>query len=143
MHPEHAIDQLGATLAVTRSGYPAWASREPGVRAQAHATLLPLISQAHLESRQTYGSPRVHRWLQQHGQPGGRQRVARLMRAACLRSQARRRFRPLSLTDSNPDLPIAPNRLRGTAAPSQRDTVWGADIPYVPTDEGWLYVAGV
>ena len=143
MQPEYAIDQLCATLAVTRSGYHAWASREPGVRAQANAAWLPLISRAHLESRQTYGSPRVHRWLQQHGQPCGRHRVARLMRATGLRSQARRRFRPLSLTDSNHDLPIAPNRLRGTAAPSRRDTVWVADITYVKTNVGFLYVAGV
>jgi len=65
------------------------------------------------------------------------------MRATGLRSQARRRFRPLSLTDSNHDLPIAPNRLRGTAAPSRRDTVWVADITYVKTNVGFLYVAGV
>lgn len=59
MHAEYSIDQLCATLAVTRSGYHAWASREPGVRAQAHAALLPLITQAHRESRQTYGSPQL------------------------------------------------------------------------------------
>ena len=143
MHDEYPIDQLCATLAVTRSGYHAWAARRPGPRAQANAVLLPLIAQAHQVSHQTYGSPRVHRWLQQHGQPCGRHRVARLMRATCLRSQARRRFRPLSLTDSNHDLPIAPNRLRAVAAPTRRDAVWVADITYVKTDEGFLYVAGV
>ncbi len=65
------------------------------------------------------------------------------MRAACLRSQTRRRFRALSLTDSDHDLPIAPNRLRRGEAPAHRDAVWVADITYVNTDEGWLYVAGV
>ena len=143
MQSEYPIEQLCATLAVTRSGYHAWAGRSPGPRARANATLLPLIAQAHRESRQTYGSPRVQRWLQQHGQPCGRHRIARLMRTACLRSQARRRFRPLSLTDSHHDLRIAPNRLRDTPAPAQRDTVWVADITYVKTDEGFLYVAGV
>jgi transposase InsO family protein len=143
MHGEYSLAQLCATLAVTRSGDHAWASRAPGVRAQANAALLPLITQVHQESRQTYGSPRVQRWLQQRGQPCGRHRIARLMRATGLRSQSRRRFRPLSLTDSNHDLPIAPNRWRDTAAPSQRDTVWVADITYVKTDEGFLYVAGV
>ena len=108
MQSEYAIDQLCATLAVTRSGYHAWAGRRPGPRAKTNATLLPLIEQAHRESRQTYGSPRVQHWLQQHGQACGRHRIARLMRAACLRSQARRRFRPLSLTNSNHDLPIRP-----------------------------------
>ena len=143
MHDQYPIEQLCATLAVTRSGYHAWAGRPPGPRAQANAVLLPLITQAHRESRQTYGSPRVQRWLQQHGQPCGRQRVARLMRAVGLRSQSRRRFRPLSLTDSHHDLPVAPNRLRDLAAPTRRDAVWVADITYVKTDEGFLYVAGV
>lgn len=143
MQPEYPIEQLCATLAVTRSGYHAWAARTPGPRAQANAALLPLIEQAHLESRHTYGAPRVHRWLQQHGHACGRHRIARLMRTAKLRSHARRRFRPMSLTDSNHGLPIAPNRLRELAAPSRRDAVWVADITYVKTDEGFLYVAGV
>jgi putative transposase len=143
MQPEYPIEQLCATLRVTRSGYHAWVGRRPGPRAQANATLLPLIEQAHRESRRTYGSPRVHRWLQQHGQHCGRHRIARLMRAARLRSQTRRRFRPMSLTDSNHDLPVAPNRLRELTMPLRRDAVWVADITYVKTDEGFLYVAGV
>lgn len=65
------------------------------------------------------------------------------MRAAKLRRQTRRRFRPMSLTDSHQDLPIAPNRLRQVAPPARRDAVWVADIICVPTAEGWLYVAGV
>jgi putative transposase len=143
MQPEYPIDQLCVTLNVTRSGYHAWASREPGVRAQANAALLPLITQAHRESRQTYGSPRIRIWLQEHGQSCGRQRIGKLMRAAGLSSRLRRRFRPVSLTDSHHDLPVAPNRLRDLALPPQRDAVWVADITYVETTEGWLYVAGV
>lgn len=143
MQAEYPIEQLCATLAVTRSGYHAWASREPGVRAQANAALLPLISQAHRESRQTYGSPRIRIWLQEHGQSCGRQRISKLMRVAGLNSRPRRRFRPVSLTDSNHDLPVAPNRLRELAVPQRRDAVWVADITYVETTEGWLYVAGV
>jgi transposase InsO family protein len=143
MHAEYPIDQLCATLAVTRSGYHAWAGREPGVRAQANTALLPLIAKAHRESRQTYGSPRIRIWLQEHGQSCGRQRISKLMRVAGLSSRPRRRFRPVSLTDSNHDLPVAPNRLRELAAPKQRDAIWVADITYVETAEGWLYVAGV
>jgi putative transposase len=143
MQTEYSIAELCGTLNVTRSGYHAWASREPGFRAQANATLLPLIAQAHRESRQTYGSPRILIWLQQRGQRCGRQRISKLMRVAGLSSRPRRRFRPLSLTDSNHDLPVAPNRLGGLTAPSQRDAVWVADITYVETAEGWLYVAGV
>ena len=124
MHDEYPIDQLCATLAVARSGYHAWAGRLPGPRVQANLALLPLIAQAHRESRQTYGSPRVQHWLQQHGQQCGRHRVARLMRSVGLRSQSRRRFRPLSLTDSHHDLPIAPNRLRDAVPPTRREAVW-------------------
>jgi transposase InsO family protein len=143
MSNEYPVADLCQALAVTRSGYHARNRRQPGVRAQANAALLPLIEQAHWESRNTYGSPRVHRWLAQRGHGCGRHRVARLMRAARLRSQIRRRFRPLSLTDSDHDLPISPNRLREVTLPLRRDAVWVADITYVNTDEGWLYVAAV
>lgn len=142
METEHDIADLCDTLAVSRSGYHAWKSREPSLRAQANATLLPLIAEAFAKSRQTYGSPRIRHWLQQRGHHCGRNRVARLMRKEGWRSQTKRRFR-VSLTDSNHDLPIAPNRLRDALAPLRRDAVWVADITYVDTDEGWLYVAGV
>jgi len=134
---------LCGALNVTRSGYHAWASRAPGVRARANAALLPLIAKAHRESRQTYGSPRIRIWLQEHGQSCGRQRISKLMRVAGLRSRPRRRFRPVSLTDSHHDLPVAPNRLRKLAAPKQPDAIWVTDITYVETAEGWLYVVGV
>jgi len=143
MQDQYSIAELCAALLVTRSGYHAWVARVPGQRAQADAVLLPLITRAHRESRQTYGSPRIRIWLQEHGQCCGRQRIGKLMRIAGLNSRPRRRFRPLSLTDSNHDLPVAPNRLRELATPQQRDTVWVADITYVETAEGWLYVAGV
>jgi putative transposase len=143
MQTEYSIAELCGTLNVTRSGYHAWAGREPGVRAQANAKLLSLITQAHQESRATYGSPRILNWLRQHGQKCGRTRIARLMRVAGLSSRLRRRFRPVSLTDSQHDLPVAPNRLRDLAIPPQRDAIWVADITYVDTAEGWLYVAGV
>ena len=143
MPTEYSIAELGGTLNVTRSGYPAWAGREPGARARANAQLLPLITQAHRESRQTYGRPRILHWLHQRGQKCGRPRIARLMRVAGWSSRPRRRCRPVSLTDSQHDLPVAPNRLRDLAIPQQRDAIWVADITYVETAEGWLSVAGV
>ena len=142
MQEEHSIADLCAALGVSRSGYHAWVTRTPGPRAQADATLWPLIEQAYKESRQTYGSPRIRQWLGRHGQKCSRHRVARLMRGHRMKSQTKRRFR-VALTDSNHDLPIAPNRLRDTKPPAQRDAVWVADITYVDTAEGWLYVAGV
>ena len=142
MQEDYSIADLCDALAVSRSGYHAWAARVPGPRAQANATLWPLIEQAFEESRQTYGSPRIRQWLGRHGQKCSRHRVARLMRGHRMASQAKRRFR-VALTDSNHDLPIAPHRLREMARPARRDAVWVADITCVDTDEGWLYVAGV
>ena len=142
MSADHCIATLCATLQVSRSGYYAWVERRPGPRAQANATLLTLIAQADQESRHTYGSPRVTRWLRGRGHTCGRNRIARLMRGAGLRSRPRRRFR-VCLTDSDHDLPIAVNRLLGRCPPARPDAVWVADITYVPTAEGWLYVAGV
>lgn len=143
MRHEYSIAQLCAALQVTRSGYHAWAERAPGVRAQADAALLPLITQAHRESRQTYGRLRIRHWLQTRGQRCGQVRVARLMRHLGLSHRPRRRFRLQSLTDSQHDQPVAPNRLKELTVAPQRDVVWLADITYVPTDEGFLYVAGV
>ena len=143
MQNEYSIADMCGALRVTRSGYHAWMRRVPGPRAQTDARLLPLIQQAHKESRQTYGSPRIRSWLRQRGQRCGRTRISRLMRTHGLSSRLRRRFRPVSLTDSNHDLPVAPNRLKELTVPQRRDAVWLADITYVETAEGWLYVAGV
>lgn len=143
MSAEYSIHELCAAFAVSRSGYHNWAGRLPSARTQANALLLELIVQAHQQSRWTYGRPRIVRWLQQQGYRCGHMRVARLMRSAGLSCQRRRRFRPVNLTDSNHELPIAPNQLLQKPAPARADSVWLADITYVPTAEGWLYVAGV
>ncbi len=142
MSAQHSIAALCGALQVSRSGYYAWQQRVPGARAQEDATLLTLIAQAHEQSRRTYGSPRVTRWLRVRGHRCGHNRIARLMRGAGLRSRVRRRFRTC-LTDSDHALPIAANRLLGCAQPARPDAVWLADITYVPTAEGWLYVAGM
>ncbi|MEI6078502.1 MAG: IS3 family transposase [Verrucomicrobiota bacterium] len=143
MRHEYPVNVLCATLEVSASGYHAWTQRPPSLRAQANAALLPLIAQAYRTSRQTYGSPRITHWLHDHGQACGRVRVARLMRQAGLNRRPRRRFRPMSLTDSDHDLPVAPNRLLQQAQPVRPDAVWVADITYVETQEGFLYVAGI
>jgi transposase InsO family protein len=143
LSPEYPVHVLCATLDVSPSGYHAWAHRAPSLRAQANAALLPLIAEAYQASRQTYGSPRIAHWLRAHGQPCGRVRVARLMRQGGLNRRSRRRFRPLSLTDSHHARPVAPNRLLAQAPPARPDAVWVADITYVETDEGFLYLAGI
>ena len=143
MSHEYSVNLLCLTLGVSASGYHAWTRRVPSHRAQANAALWPLIHQAHQASRQTYGSPRITHWLHDHGQPCGRVRVAKLMRQAGINRRPRRRFRPLSLTDSDHNLPVAPNRLLAQAQPTRPDAVWVADITYVETQEGFLYVAGI
>jgi transposase InsO family protein len=143
MHDHYSISELAEAFAVSRSGYHAWAGRPPCARAQADAQLAPLIAAAHTEGRHEYGSPRVMRWLQKRGHRCGRRRIGRLMRQMGLSQRQRRRFKPVSLTDSNHGLPIAPNLLAHRMPTLKPDAVWVADITYVPTDEGWLYVAGV
>jgi putative transposase len=139
MSGEHTIEALCETLDVSRSGYYAWQSRGPSPHAQASAKLAERVRAAHAASRGTYGSPRIARQL---GCPGARHRIARLMRADGLQGRPRRRFRVVT-TDSRHNEPIAPNHLADAPVPSGPDQVWVTDITYIPTDEGWLYVAGV
>ncbi|MBU8900958.1 IS3 family transposase [Corallococcus sp. M34] len=95
----------------------------------------------HQDSRRTYGSPRVRAELKAQGQHVGRHRVARLMREAGLRARWRRRF--VHTTDSKHGLPVAPNLLACDFNPSKPDRAWVTGITYVPTREGWLYLAVV
>jgi putative transposase len=92
-------------------------------------------------SRRTYGSPRVHAELRAEGVRVGRKRVARLMREAGLAATVRRRF-PRT-TNSDHGRPVAPNLLEQKFAADQPDTVWLADLSYIPTGEGWLYLAAI
>jgi putative transposase len=143
MNDRYSIGELCEAFDVSRSGYHAWNTRTPSARNQADAKLVPLIAAAHTEGRREYGSPRVMRWLRQRGHRCGRGRIGRLMRQMGLSRRQRRRFRPLSLTDSNHNLPIAPNLLRQRTPTLQPDAVWVADITYIATAEGYLYLAGV
>jgi putative transposase len=138
----HPVNELCVAFGVSRSGYYAWLARPPSARTQADAELTGRLCQAHDQSRHTYGSPRLVIVLRRQGQRISRRRVQRLMRAAGRRGLQRRRWVPRT-TDSRHDQPIAPNRLAEHPVPRQRDQVWVTDITYVPTEEGWLYVAGV
>jgi putative transposase len=132
-------------LAVSKAGYYAWAKRAPSARAIADAALTETITAVHERSRRTYGSPRVHAELAAQGRRHGAKRVARLMRAAGLRAGAPRRV--CVTTDSAHALPVAPNvvardfAVAPGGAPRPLDRVWVGDITYLPTGEGWLYLA--
>jgi transposase InsO family protein len=144
MKTQHPIRALCHALAVSPSGYYDWCRRQtqPGSRALANAQLRQQIVRIHQASRQTYGSPRVQQVLRQTGYAHGRNRIARLMRQQGLWGRRKGRFR-VRTTDSRHDQPIAPNRLAALPAPNAPNQQWVADITYIPTAEGWLYLAGI
>jgi putative transposase len=126
-------------LGVSPSGFYAWAKRAPSRRAQADAQLLERIGAIHAASHGTYGAPRIHAELAAHDVHVGRKRVARLMRRASLAGVSRRRFVTTTARDgaarSEPDLV---GRDFSADAPN---LLWVADITYVPTSAGFLYLA--
>jgi len=130
-----------AVLTVSTSGYYAWRHRPESVRAQSNRVLAEDIRRVHVASRRRYGSPRVHAALQAEGQRVGRNRVARLMRRHGIQVRSKRRFRVT--TDSNHAFPVAPNLLDRQFTASGANKVWLADMTYIPTGEGWLYLAVV
>ena len=131
-----------AALGLSVSGYYAWRSRVESPRAAANRVLLEDIRRIHGDSSGTYGAPRVHAALRRRGCRIGRSRIERLMRQAGLRGLAAlpRRTRT---TDSRHTYPIAPNRLGRNFLTSRPGQVWLADLTYIPTGEGWLYLAAV
>lgn len=129
-------------LKASKAGYYAWRDRAPSQRAKQDQQLTTRIKIIHRQSRETYGSPRIHAQLQHDGVHVGRKRVARLMRKDGVVVRIRRRFRVT--TTSKHKHPIAPNLLARRFAPDDAtaiDRVYASDITYIDTMEGWLYLA--
>ncbi|MCY1066671.1 IS3 family transposase [Nannocystis sp. RBIL2] len=133
------VSMMCESLEVSRSGYYAWKTREPSARAQENAALAQEVAEIHAASRRTYGSPRVRSELRGRGRKVSRKRVARIMREEGI--QGRRRPKFTRTTDSNHRLPVADNVLDRNFTASKPDKAWVADITYVWTLEGWLYLA--
>jgi transposase InsO family protein len=129
-------------LAVSRSGYYAWRKRAPSATTQRRAVLTEQIRQIHMISRRNYGSPRIHAELLAQGHACNRKTVAKCMQHAGIRAKAAPRFR-VTTTDSNHAHPVAANVVNRNFAPARKNETWTADITYVATDEGWLYLAVV
>ncbi|HYJ31018.1 MAG TPA: IS3 family transposase [Allosphingosinicella sp.] len=129
-------------LEVSASGYYAWRHRPDSARVVANRALLADVRRLHGEHHGRYGSPRMHAALRAEGRTASRGRVARLMRRHGIRALAGRRFKPCT-TDSRHDLPIAPNLLKQAFVASAPNRIWLADITYIATGEGWLYLAAV
>jgi putative transposase len=139
---EHAVSTMCRVLGVSRSGFHAWERREPSRRACQDASLTALIGRIHEESRRTYGSPRVHAELRlEHGIRVGRKRVERLMRHAEMTGQLRRRRGRTTIRVRG--VRTAPDLVQRDFDPTGPNRLWCADITYVRTWEGWLYLASV
>ena len=136
------MEVMCRVLEVSRSGYYAWRGRAPSVTAERQVALTEQIRQVHAASRKIYGAPRVHRELRQAGVRCARGTVAKLMRKAAIRSKMQRRF-VVRTTDSRHGHPLAANCLNRQFQRSQPNQAWVADITYIPTGEGWLYLAAV
>lgn len=138
---EFSIVLMCQVLKVSRSGYYAWRGRPESKRDVENRGILENIKSAFKKSRKTYGSPRVHQQLVSEGETCSRGRVARLMSANGIRAKHRRKF--VATTDSKHDLPVAENVLGRNFSVVEPNRVWASDITYIPTAEGWLYLAGV
>jgi transposase InsO family protein len=135
------VQRLCKVLEVSQSGYFAWKSRPASRRQREDLVLLAHVRSAFARSNQTYGSPRMTHELRDQGLEAGRRRIARLMRENGLRARQPRRFR--RTTDSLHAFPVAPNLLDQDFAAAGPDEKWGADLSYIWTREGWLYLAVV
>jgi len=135
----HTVRQLCSVLGVSHSGYYAWLKRPQSNMTQVNRTLLGRIRKVFHRSRQTYGSPSIQRDLQKQGTRCSRARVARLMRKDGLRVKTRRKFK--ATTDSKHSLAVAGNLLGRRFTAGSGPAAVAADITYIRTGEGWLYLA--
>jgi putative transposase len=133
------ISRMCQTLGVSQSGFFAWRDRPACLRQRQDMVHLAHIRAVFALSNGTYGSPRMHRDLVDEGHRIGRHRTARLMRENGLVARQKRRFK--RTTDSEHAWPVAPNLLAQDFLAEQPDQKWGADISYIWTAQGWLYLA--
>jgi putative transposase len=140
---EYPVRVLCRVLEVSTSGYHAWLRRVPSQRARSRERLKLAVQAAHARTRQTYGARRLQRELAADGfvaSLGTIRRVRRELGLCCV--QRKRRFR-VATTDSRHSLAVAPNLLAQDFTAAHPGEVWTADITYVPTEEGWLYLAAL
>jgi putative transposase len=135
------VTRMCNTLGVSPAGFYAWLQRPRSTQQQRRDALLVEIRTVHAEVKQRYGSPRIHAELQAKGVECCVNTVAKLMHDNDIRSKTARKFR--NTTDSNHPLPVADNILDRQFDPSGPNEKWVADITYIPTREGWLYLAVV
>ena len=138
---EFSVSLMCRVLGVSRSGFYAWCTRPPAARARADAALQERIKHIHAHSRGTYGRPRLHATLRAEGTHVSGKRIARLMRLAALAGVSRRR-QPSTGT-ARKETPPAPDLVHRQFTATGPNKLWVADITYVPTQTGWLFLAVV
>jgi putative transposase len=136
------VSTMARVLGVSKAGFYAWLRRPASDHAQADAALLKRIRTVHATSRETYGVPRVHAELRAGGEKHGRKRIARLMRDADLVGASRRRHGPIT-TRRDKDARPAPDLVDRDFTAAGPDQLWVADITFVPTSAGFMYLAVV
>jgi len=141
MRQSFPIAHMCRVLNVSESGFHAWRIRPPCERDRENARLEIEIQAAHQRTRETYSAKRLHSDLEDHGVHATPYRVRALRKKLGLRCKQKRKFKVT--TDSKHHLPIAPNVLKREFTVSAPNKAWVSDITYIPTDEGWLYLAGI
>ena len=134
------VAAMARVLGVSKAGYYAWTGRSPSARAQSDEALLRRIRTLHLGSREPYGSPRIQAELRDQGKAHSRKRIARLMREAGLVGACHRRGGPVTTRRDEENRP-APDLVDRTFAAAEPNRLWVADITYIPTSAGFLYLA--
>jgi putative transposase len=140
MRLHYPIPLMSRIMKVSASGFYAWLERPPSERTREEMRMEVEIKAAHRRTRQTYGAERLQHELAEHGVRVGICRLKRIRRKLGLRCKQRRKFKVT--TDSKHKLPVAENLLKQQFKVYEPNAVWVSDITYVPTDEGWLYLAG-
>ena len=138
---EFTIEIMARTLRVSRQGYYNFLKRGASKRTLENRRLIEKIKQAYKKGRGTYGSPRIHKELKKEGESCSRKRVARLMKQESIQAKMRKKWKVT--TKNNPKAKAAPNHLNQNFIAEKKNLVWVSDITYIPTAEGWLYLAVV
>jgi transposase InsO family protein len=142
MKGEHPVTEMADALEVSASGFTEHLKEDERPRRREDRELGEKLTAIFKANRKTYGAPRLQIALDQQGICCGKQRIARLQRRFGLHPVQKRRFRPRT-TQSDPSLPVAKNELAKVSAPDRPNQIWLADITYIPTKEGWLYLAEI
>ena len=140
MRFQYSIGRMCHFLGVSKSGYYKWLNRKPSKRTQEEGRLEIEIKAAHKRTRETYGPERLQHDLKDHGVSVGICRIRRIRKKLGIRCKQRRKFK--ATTDSKHTLPGAENLLNQQFEATRPNEVWLSDITYIPTEEGWLYLAG-